>query len=151
MKSLILLAAAAALVSATAAEAKGGRIRFGGPRASAPIAKPQPMPQPQSLSQPVSRSASQRPAGSSGGVIFVPGVGASHTSAAPLDQRRGLSQDWQAPGTRQQATPAWFKAAAAEAERSAVSHEQPAPALRPQKASFQCPPQQLVGGFCVLN
>ncbi|MDH7794407.1 MULTISPECIES: hypothetical protein [unclassified Beijerinckia] len=142
MKTLILLAAAAALVSATVAEAKGGRIRFGGPRASAPAPKPQALPQP----------VQPRASGSSGGLIIVPVMGSSRASAAPSDQRRGLqSQDWRAPEARQQATPEWFKAAAAEAARSASSREQSALVPRPQKAGFQCPPAQLAGGFCVLN
>ena len=151
MKSLILLVAGAALVSATAAEAKGIRIRLGGPKAYATAPTPRPLSQTMPTSRPM--PVPQR-ATSSGGVIIIPGagVGASRASASPLDQRRGLqSSDWQVPEGRPQATPEWFKAAAAEAARSASPHEQSAPMPRPQKASFQCPPGRLVGGFCVLN
>lgn len=156
MKSLILLATAAALVSATAAEAKGLRIRIGGPKAYATAPTPKPVSQTMPGARPLSASqpmpVPQR-ATSSGGVFIIPGagVGASRASASSLDQRRGLQSDWQVPEARQQATPEWFKAAAAEAARSASPHEQSMPMPRPQKASYQCPPGRLVGGFCVLN
>lgn len=158
MKSLILLTVAAALVSASAAEAKGIRIRIGGPRATVTAPKPATVPQQAAPRQAVPQQASSqqalpqqivpRRAGVSGGVFVIPGRA---PAAGSSDQRRGLqSSDWQIPEARQ-ATPDWFKAAANEAARGASQHEPSAAAPPARKAAFQCAPERLVGGFCMLN
>jgi len=138
MKPFVTLAVAALLMSVTAADAKGFRIRLSAPRLSAaptisPVKTVAPAP------ARVQRS----------GLIILPGVGASQsasartTSSQPLlDTKRDASQDWSA-------TPFAARAQSAVALPAWQPPQPPAP--KSEKAAFQCPPERNAGGFCVLN
>lgn len=137
MKPFVALAVAAVFVSSTAADAKGFWVRL--PRlAAAPTVSP--------VKAVVPNAARlQR----SGGMIILPGIGATRPASAGtnssqplLDTKSGSGSDWNPTpfAARQQSAaslPAW-------------QPPQP-PAPRAEKAVFQCPPERNVGGFCVLN
>jgi hypothetical protein len=78
-------------------------------------------------------------------MIILPGVGATRASANPsqrlLDAKSDSRQDWNS-------TP--FAARPQAANLPAYQPPQP-PAPKIEKATFVCPPERNVGGFCVLN
>jgi hypothetical protein len=138
MKPFVALAVAALFVSSTAADARGLRFSLPMPRLSvAPTISPA-----RALAPGPTRL--QR----TGGMIILPGMGASRASARTnssqslLDPKSDSGQDWNSTpfAARQQSAaslPPW-------------QPPQP-PAPRVEKAVFQCPPERNVGGFCVLN
>jgi hypothetical protein len=134
MKPFVALAVAAVFVSSTAADAKGFRISLPMPRLStAPTISPV-------------KAITPNPARMqrSGGMIILPGMGATRASA---NTSRPLLDD--------KSDSNWSSTPFAARQQSAATlpaYQPPQPsAPKVEKAVFQCPPERNVGGFCVLN